>query len=485
MSGLKSNRILFALVVLAVLASCDRGLPVDTAAEAAEFQLSVEDAAQILAPISALPNEPGVAETTLDFWIDYALLAWAVNQDGALEELDISAILEQESTRLLVVQLRDEVIQVDTAITDEEMQSAFDEQRPGEEVRARHILLSIPPGATGPQQDSLRALAEDLRDRVRAGEDFGGMAAEYSQDPGSAAQGGDLGFFGRGAMVAPFEEGAFALRPGETSDVIQSDFGLHVIRLEERRGPSLEEIAAEFRVQMQAERTMVAESTYLAQIEGPANVRLGDDAVELVRQITDAPSESLSGGDASTALTIWEGGELPAADYLEFLTAQPGAVQRQISLAQDDQLETMLRDLSRDRILMAEAGRRGIELTAEDEETITTDILSQYLLAANFLGLDSLEVEEGASLVDRVDQEILDLMNRLVANEQDIVPLGPLAPPLRARYRQRVGEEAVERIVARVEELRNEGARAVPQSGELEPDPGTPGTPGTEPAGQP
>jgi parvulin-like peptidyl-prolyl isomerase len=81
-----------------------------------------------------------------------------------------------------------------------------------------------------------RAKAEEVLRRVRAGEDFAGLAREFSEDPGSKAQGGDLGWFGRGTMVKPFEDAAFALKPNEVSGLVESPFGFHIIKLEERRG---------------------------------------------------------------------------------------------------------------------------------------------------------------------------------------------------------------------------------------------------------
>ena len=81
-----------------------------------------------------------------------------------------------------------------------------------------------------------RAKAEEILRRVRAGEDFAALAGQFSEDPGSRAQGGDLGWFGRGMMVKPFEDAAFALKPGEVSEVVESPFGYHIIKLEERRG---------------------------------------------------------------------------------------------------------------------------------------------------------------------------------------------------------------------------------------------------------
>jgi peptidyl-prolyl cis-trans isomerase D len=104
-----------------------------------------------------------------------------------------------------------------------------------ERVRARHILLRVAPDATEEQTAEIRGRAEAALARIQGGEDFAAVATEVSEDPGSQAQGGDLGFFARGQMVPAFEETAFALEPGQTSELVKTDFGFHVIRLEERK----------------------------------------------------------------------------------------------------------------------------------------------------------------------------------------------------------------------------------------------------------
>ena len=106
-----------------------------------------------------------------------------------------------------------------------------------EERRVRHILIKADKDAAPDVKQKAKARAEALLADVRkTPASFAEVATKNSDDPGSAAQGGDLDFFGRGAMVKPFEDAAFAMKPGETSNVIETDFGFHVLRLDAVRG---------------------------------------------------------------------------------------------------------------------------------------------------------------------------------------------------------------------------------------------------------
>ena len=117
-----------------------------------------------------------------------------------------------------------------------------------EQVRARHILLRVEPGAPAEAVEARRREAEAIHARLVGGEDFASLASSLSEDPGSKESGGDLGFFKRGQMVKPFEDAAFALGPGELSPVFRSDFGFHLLRVEERKPAQLrtfDEVKAE------------------------------------------------------------------------------------------------------------------------------------------------------------------------------------------------------------------------------------------------
>jgi peptidyl-prolyl cis-trans isomerase SurA len=121
----------------------------------------------------------------------------------------------------------------------EEFYQAMKDSLPGVKAAAhlRHILLSITAGEAA--VTAARTKIDTLLKRVRSGEDFATLARMYSEDPGSAAKGGELGFIQRGDFVREFEETAFALQPDEISNVVRSQFGFHVIQLIERRGEKI------------------------------------------------------------------------------------------------------------------------------------------------------------------------------------------------------------------------------------------------------
>ncbi len=112
----------------------------------------------------------------------------------------------------------------------------LDGEREGEQavVKASHILISF-----GNDKDSAKAEAERIYRLAKGGENFAKLAAEYSQDPGSARKGGDVGYFGKGQMVQPFEEAAFAANPGDIVGPVESRFGYHIIKVVDKKSKEI------------------------------------------------------------------------------------------------------------------------------------------------------------------------------------------------------------------------------------------------------
>lgn len=128
-----------------------------------------------------------------------------------------------------------------TAVTAEQV-TEFYEKNPAEfqqdeRVRASHILIGVPENADPAAREQARVRAADVLKEVKAGKDFAELAKQYSNDPGSAPGGGDLGYFERGQMVGPFEQAAFALAPAQTSDLVESRFGYHIIKVADKQAP--------------------------------------------------------------------------------------------------------------------------------------------------------------------------------------------------------------------------------------------------------
>jgi peptidyl-prolyl cis-trans isomerase D len=125
------------------------------------------------------------------------------------------------------------------APSDNEVKAYYDEHRDDrftapEEVRARHILIKLPPAADEKARAAARTKAEDVLAKVKKGADFAKLAQDVSEDAGTAGKGGDLGLFSRGHMVPAFDTAAFALEPGAVSDVVETPFGFHIIKVEEK-----------------------------------------------------------------------------------------------------------------------------------------------------------------------------------------------------------------------------------------------------------
>jgi peptidyl-prolyl cis-trans isomerase C len=196
--------------------------------------------------------------------------------DGILEQLIQQEVLRSQGGELsrvgrLMLENEDRTLRAVQAaealaaerVTEEAIQGAYDEsfgtQEPGTEYSAAHILVET------------EAEAQAIVAELEGGADFATIARERSQDPGSGAQGGDLGWFGTGMMVQPFEEAVVALEPGAVSAPVETQFGWHVIRLNETRPvpvPALEEV----RAQIAGELEQAAIEAGIAELQESADI---------------------------------------------------------------------------------------------------------------------------------------------------------------------------------------------------------------------
>jgi peptidyl-prolyl cis-trans isomerase D len=184
---------------------------------------------------------------------------------------------EQRKVKMLVLD-RDQA-QTKTIVPAGDVQRSYNDniaqyQTP-EQIRASHILLNT----AGKDEATVRKQAEDVLKQARAGADFAALATKFSEDEGSKANGGDLDYFSRGRMVPEFENAAFALQPGQISDLVKSQYGFHIIKLVDRKPAvtrTFDEVRPQIEEQLRTQRTdqaLTARANELAsRIDDPSDL---------------------------------------------------------------------------------------------------------------------------------------------------------------------------------------------------------------------
>lgn len=215
--------------------------------------------------------------------------------------------VEPERVRVQYLELSVDDIAAGLTATEEEIRALYEADKArltrDEQRRARHILIQIAEDAGEDEIAAARKKAEDLVARLRAGEDFAALAKEFSDDPGSAADGGDLGLFGKGMMVPEFEDAAFTLAQDQISDPVRSPFGFHIIQVTEIQAaqvPAFEEVREQLRqeaVRHQAEQLFFERAETLATLSFEQPDTLSVAAEQLDLEIKESDWLTASGGE--------------------------------------------------------------------------------------------------------------------------------------------------------------------------------------------
>ena len=252
---------------------------------------------------------------------DYAARVEPTDDDLAAyynDPANQAQFMAPEQAKIEYVVLDQQAIAKRIPVSDEDLRRYYEENAArftqAEERRASHILVKADKDAPAADRAAAKARAEALLAEVRKNPaSFADVARKNSDDPGSAAAGGDLDFFGRGAMVKPFEDAVFAMKPGEISPVVETDFGYHVIRLDAVRGGErrpFDSVRAELadevrRQQAQRQFAEAAEQFTNTVYEQADSLQPAADKLQLTVQtatVQRTPAAGASGPLASAAL---------------------------------------------------------------------------------------------------------------------------------------------------------------------------------------
>lgn len=196
-----------------------------------------------------ITTNPMMQREVLERYIQGIVVSKIAREKGFDKQLEIRERLELMTNDFLFNQYIHKEVIGKIEISEAEAREYYNKYREEfinpEMIKVRHILIRIDRNKPANEKKIAREKAEKLLARIKGGEDFAKLASEFSEDPGSKSKGGELDFFHRGMMVPEFEKVAFALKLGQVSDIVETQFGYHIIKMEERKDawqPSFDEI---------------------------------------------------------------------------------------------------------------------------------------------------------------------------------------------------------------------------------------------------
>jgi peptidyl-prolyl cis-trans isomerase C len=201
-------------------------------------------------------------------------------------------VVRDMRTNMLLGEYFTKTMEQNPAVSDDEISDYFDGHPesfgPQPEVHASHILLMVPPGSDDAAKAAVKAKAEGILAKIQGGADFAQMAKDNSEDTGSGANGGDLSWFGHGAMVAPFDSAAFALEPGQVSGLVETQFGYHIIKALERRtseGRKIEDVKEGIRSFLSQEKGQKQFRARVDSLKAAAKIQIGPAPADVITRL--------------------------------------------------------------------------------------------------------------------------------------------------------------------------------------------------------
>ncbi|UCF18296.1 MAG: peptidyl-prolyl cis-trans isomerase [Gemmatimonadota bacterium] len=424
------------------------------------YELTVEHAAQLLANgrPESIPTHPSTVDRLASLWIGYTILASELVSEDTFTNIDFAAANWFDFDQELVWKLWEAAIVAPSRLTDEQLREGYERDQPYARADALHILIRVPENASQAVADSLGALAERIRDRAAAGENFEDLARQYSDDPATASRGGRLGWIVRGQLLPELEAVAFALQPGEISETVSSRLGYHIVKVTDREVPDFAERSEEYREELMDRDAARLEEAFIDSLFAAADVKYRSDAISLVRQL--APSAQLERlGSARRALVLadYRGGKLTLGEWADFVVRGGQDMRRAFASPDSARVQFSLRELVRNELLIKAARDMGITLSEVEADSLASTARRALVGVAVLGRLRRIQIAAGDLTVsEAVDRIMLDF----VRGQRSPNDIDRMAVALRYGRNTQVYPDRFPVVLERLAELREEAQQS-------------------------
>ncbi len=260
-------------------------------AKAGDFVIKMSDLNRLISYYPAerqksLQDNPAQKITLVKRMIEVKIMAALARKEGFDKDPEFKEQLQYMIDDFTATHYLGKALAKDITVSDADIKQYYDANKEKfkvpEQVRARHILIKVSAKATDEEKKKAKEKINELRQRAEKGEDFAKLASEYSDDLGTKKRGGDTDYFARGKMVKPFENAAFSLKPGAISDIVETKFGYHIIKVEdhkEARTMGLEEVKASIRDYLKNELKIPRQVEFVLTAKEKAGVEIFEDRI--------------------------------------------------------------------------------------------------------------------------------------------------------------------------------------------------------------
>jgi hypothetical protein len=485
---MRSRSLVGFAAVLALSAACG-GLKdaltahVDVVARSGSQELSVTRLGDLLGNAKIqVPVTRDNAAIIADIWSGYQQLAFAAAKGDSLTD---KKVIDQAIAPIVNAQkLQRFIDSISKSFKVDSGSEAAYNQGAGNLLAARHILIgyknpSVPPSSA--EKDSLKKKADMVRAQV-TNANFTEMVKKYSTDPGAAQNNGNYGVFDKSGMVAPFSNGTAALKPGEISQPVESQFGFHIIQ----RLPYAE-VKNDFAAKLAASAGRIAQQTYVAQAETAAKIQVKDNAATTMKA---AAKDANAHRNDKTTLATFNGGELTVADFLSWVETAPPQQQilQRIPTAADSQLKPFAKSLAVQQVLLKRANDAKVDISQKERDGMYAEIGQLVTNVWGALGIDPKQLADSAKSTaekERLAAARVDgYLDRMLAGTAQMISVPtPLKKMLDGKYEASINPAGIDRAFERAQHVRAsaDSARAASQPKSQVPIPGV----GAPPAGAP